>query len=118
MEISYSKDKSLITYVIDGEITVNDMLHLQEVRDQLSSNPTLSVLAIVTSFKGYQSFGAMKKALLGDLRMLPKLTKYAIVTDISWLRTVVSLLNYLVLKSELKAFCPSDHELAVEWLEL
>ncbi|PZX57647.1 SpoIIAA-like protein [Algoriphagus ratkowskyi] len=118
MELSYSIDKSLITYVIEGKITSEDMRLLQEAKDRLSSNSSLKILAIVTSFKGYSSFEAMKKALLGDYRMLPNLTKYAIVTDSYWLRTVVSLLNYLVLKSELKAFCLSDHELAVKWLEL
>lgn len=118
MEISFSKDKGLITYVIDGKITSEDMRQLQIARDQLSSNSSLKVLAIVSSFKGYISYDALKNALLGDLKMLPKLTKYAIVTDVFWLRKVVCLLNYLVPKSELKAFNLRDQKQAEKWLEL
>jgi hypothetical protein len=117
VEISYSKDKSLITYVIDGKITSEDMRQLQTEKDELSLNSSLKVMAIVTSFKGYGSFEALKNALLGDLQMLPKLTKYAIVTDIFLLRFVVSFLNYLVPKSELKSFDLRDQKRAEEWLE-
>ena len=104
--------------MIDGKITSEDMLQLQFARDQLSSNSTLKVLAIVTSFKGYSSLEALKNALLGDFKMLPKLSKYAIVTDIYWLRKVVSLLNFLLPKSELQAYSIRDQKLAEEWLGL
>ncbi|MEP0712947.1 STAS/SEC14 domain-containing protein [Algoriphagus sp.] len=116
MEINYSKDKGLITYVIDGKITSNDMRQLQAARNQLSSSSTFKVLAIVTAFKGYSSLEALKNALLGDLKMLPKLAKYAIVTDIFWLRKVVSSLNYVVPKSELRAFTLKDQKQAEKWL--
>ncbi|REG82523.1 SpoIIAA family protein [Algoriphagus antarcticus] len=117
MEVNYSKEKGLITYVVDGRITVDDMRQMQEARVQLSPNQSIKILAIVTSFKGYASFGAMKNALLGDLRMLPHLSKYAICTDIIWLRNVVSFLNHLVPKSTLKVFPLRDRELAELWLE-
>jgi hypothetical protein len=74
-------------------------------------------LAIATTFKGYTSFEAMKDALLDDWRMLPRLSKYAMVTDNTWLRTLVFVLNRLVPKSELKAFPLRDRKLADIWLE-
>ena len=116
MEINVSKENALITYVIDGKITQEDMRQLQIARDQLASSPSLNILAIVTSFKGYSSIEAMRDALGGDLRMLPNLSKYAIVTDIFWLRKLVFLLNYLVPKSELKGFPISDRKGAEQWL--
>lgn len=117
MEVNYSKEKGLISYVINGKITVDDMLQLQEARDQHASNRTLKVLAIVTSFRGYKSLKAMKDAFLGDWRMLPKLSKYVMVTDSTWLRALVYVLNLFVLKSELKAFPLCDRKLADNWLE-
>lgn len=117
MEVNYSQKKALISYVINGKITADDMRQLQEVSDQLAENSTLKVLAIVISFKGYKSFEAMKNALLGDWRMLPKLSKYVMLTDSTWLRALIFILNPLVLKSELKAFPLRDRKLADRWLE-
>ncbi|SFA97694.1 SpoIIAA family protein [Algoriphagus aquimarinus] len=117
MEVNYSQEKGLISYVINGEITVDDMRQLQEARNQLATISALKVLAIVTSFKGYKSFKAMKDALLGDWRMLPRLSKYAMLTDSTWLRALIFILNLLVLKSELKAFPLRDRKLADRWLE-
>jgi hypothetical protein len=117
MEITYSKEKGVISYVINGQITVDDMRKLQEARDQFSVNHDMKILATVLSFKGYKNLEAMKDALLGDWRMIPNLSKYAMVSDITWLRTVVFVLNHLVPKSELKAFPLHDRKLADSWLE-
>lgn len=116
MDISFSKESGLITYVIDGKITVADMIQLQQVRDQFPNSKALKILAIVTDFSGYENFGAMKTALLGDWNMLPRLSKYAIITDICWLRNIVLLLDRVILKSELKAFPFRDRKIAEKWL--
>lgn len=117
MKINFSKESGLITYVIDEKITTNDMLRLKEARNQLSNHLSLKVLAVVTSFGGYDSFHTFKNALMGDFNMLPKLSKYAIVTDIAWLRTLIKFLNYAVPKSELKAFPLRNRKSADKWLE-
>lgn len=102
--------------MIDGKITTTDMSQLQDARDQLLGNRSIKIMAIVLSFKGYESVNAMKEALLGDLLMVPKLSRYAIVTDVAWLRRMVSLLNYVVPTSELKAFTLLDRAPADAWL--
>lgn len=117
MEINYSLDKHLITYVIDGKITTEDMRKLQHASEMISRNKSIKVMAKVLSFKGYENVGAMKDALLGDFRMLPNLSKYAIITDITWLRKVVSFLNYFVPKSELNGFTLNDRKRAEIWIE-
>lgn len=117
MEITYSNKKGLICYEINGQITFEDMRRLLEARIQLSSFEKIKVLAIVSTFRGYESLGAVKEAILGDLGMMPKLSKYAMITDISWLRFVVWLLDFLVPKSELKAFSMRERKLAMHWLE-
>lgn len=117
MEINYSKEKGLICYVIDGVITRSDMGELQEARDKLAANTSIKVLAIVTSFKGYESFAAMNMAIQGDLQMLPKLAKYAMLTDSFWLSSIILILNLLIPKSKLKAFPLRDRTLADKWLD-
>jgi hypothetical protein len=117
MEVNYSMEKGLITYIIDGKITAADMRQLQAARDQLSANRYIKVVAIVRSFTGYENFNAFKDALLGDWRMLPKLSNYTILTDIKWLRILVSFLNHLVRKSKLKAFPLRDRKFAEKWLD-
>ncbi|WP_416377821.1 STAS/SEC14 domain-containing protein [Algoriphagus sp. D3-2-R+10] len=44
-------------------------------------------------------------------------SKYAMLTDIAWLKIVVFILDYLIPKSELKAFSLRDRRLADNWLE-
>lgn len=117
MEVNYSTEKGLLCYVIDGVITADDMREVQVGRDQLAANETMKVLAIVTSFKGYESIEAFRKAILGDIQMLPKLSKYAMLTDSFWLSSLVAILNHLIPKSELKAFPLHDRKLADSWLE-
>ena len=117
MEVNYSIEEGLLRYVIHGVITVNDTRELQIARDKLAANKTIKVLAIVTSFKGYESLEAFKNAIYGDIHMLPKLSKYAMLTDSFWLSFLVAVLTRLVPKSKLKAFPLRERELAEKWLD-
>ncbi|MFC5624947.1 STAS/SEC14 domain-containing protein [Algoriphagus winogradskyi] len=117
MEVNYYIEEGLLRYVIDGVITVDDTRELQIARDKLAANKTIKVLAIVTSFKGYESLEAFKNAIYGDIHMLPKLSKYAMLTDSFWLSFLVAFLNSLMCKSKLKAFSFRDRNLAESWLD-
>ncbi|WP_425640029.1 STAS/SEC14 domain-containing protein [Algoriphagus yeomjeoni] len=117
MEVNYSIENGILSYVIDGVITVDDMHEVQVAREQLAGNDSIKVLSIVPSFRGYENFEAMKKAIQGDIHMLPKLSKYAMLTDSFWLRSLVLFLNLVVPKSKLKAFPLRDRKLAEKWLD-
>ena len=117
MEISYSVERGRLCYVIDGVLTVADMREVQLARDQLAAKDSIKVLAIVTSFKGYESLEAFKNAIYGDIQMLPRLSKYAMLSDCLWLRLLDLALNLLRPKSELKAFPLCDRTLAEKWLD-
>lgn len=117
MEVNYSIQEGLLSYVIDGVITADDMRELQIARDKLASKDSIKVLAIVTSFKGYKSFEVFKNAIYGDIQMLPKLSKYAMLTDSFWLSSLVAVLDRLIPKSKLKAFPLRDRNLAESWLD-
>ena len=117
MEVNFYKEKGLICYVIDGVITAKDLRELQAARDRQAGSDVIKVMSIVPSFKGYESFETMKKAILEDIQMLPKLSKYAMLTDISLLRKFVFVLNLLIPKSKLKAFPLHDRMLAENWLD-
>mgnify|MGYP003678330749 CR=1 FL=1 len=117
MVIKYEEQRRLISYVIDGKITTANMNQLQMVRDQIPLEHSFRVLAIAKSFDGYESFDAMREALRGDLRMLSRLSKYVLCTDIRWLRATVTIVNHFLPKNKLKAFPLHDRKSAEEWLE-
>jgi hypothetical protein len=115
MNAVYLVSEGILIYTIDGIIDQSTMHELEKVKAEISKGQALRIMAFVPEFSGYKSLKAAKTALLFDLKILPELTHYALVTDFTWLKNTMRF-SIFIPKVSFRYFGLKNKDEAMGWL--
>ena len=113
-----NNDSQILTFVIDGEIEQSDVDQVfNEIKAQAKDSKVRLLSEIkrvegldLDGMKGFLSTMRDKLSLVGDIE------RYAIVTDLDWMSTVVPVSDFLTPGLPIRVFAEAEKQLAIDWL--
>ena len=114
-----NNDLQILTFVIDGEIEQSDIDQVfNEIKAQAQDGKVRLLSEIkrvegldLDGMKGFLSTMRDKLSLVGDIE------RYAIVTDLDWMSTVVPVSDFLTPGLPIQVFAESEKQQAINWLK-
>ena len=116
MNAVYLVSEGILIYTIDGIVDQSTMRELEKVEAEIPKGQAFRIMAFVPKFSGYKSLKAAKTALLFDLKILPELTHYALVTDLTWLKNTIRFISIFLPKVSFRYFGLKNKDEAMGWL--
>ena len=119
MTIKKNNDSHILTFVVDGEIEQSDIDQVfNEIKAQAQDGQVRLLSEIkrvedldLDGVKGFLSTMRDKLCLVGDI------DRYAIVTDLDWMSTVVPVSDFLTPGLPIRVFAEAEKQQAIDWLK-
>jgi hypothetical protein len=92
------------------------MSELGWIKVETPEDKAFKILAIVSEFRGYKKWKAAKDALFFDLETFQDVTHYAMVTDLTWLKSVLKFISFFLPRLSFRYFDLKEKEAAIDWL--
>ena len=113
-----NNDSQILTFVIDGQIEQSDINQIfNEIKVQAQDSPVRLLSEVkrvedldLDGVKGFLSTMRDKLSLIGDIE------RYAIVTDLEWMSTVVPMSDFLTPGLPIRVFAEAEKQQAIDWL--
>ena len=108
-------DSPVFSTVIDGQITEAGLSELYQAINQQQEHTDLRLLVEVKNFDGFDHFGTLLDGIKGDLAMMSRVEKYALVSDKSWADKLGKVADF-VPGISMQVFDQTERTQAVAWL--
>jgi len=116
MDVNHIKDTNIYTFKVTDRIDEAGIAAFYQIlRD--NKNERIRLLGEIDEIPGMQNFKTFIDAIGLDLRLIGKIEKYAIVSDIKWVRNVAQVENVITPRMQMQAFATDEKEAALEWLK-
>ena len=111
-------DNQIFTFVIDGDMEQADIDQaLNEIKQQAQSGK-LRLLGEIRRVDDvdFDNLSGFFRSANEKFKFIGDIAKYAIVTDLDWLRTLAPVGNFLTPGLPIRVFARSEKQQAIDWL--
>lgn len=117
MDINHIPDTNIYTFKVSDRIDEGGIAAFYQIlRD--NKNERIRLLGEIDEIPGFQNFKTFIDGIGLDLRLIGKVEKYAIVSDIKWVRNATQVENVITPRMQMQAFTTDERDEALEWLTL
>ena len=113
-----NQDSQILTFVVDGEMEQSDINQVFNKIKAQAQDSKVRLLSEVKRVEGLDLDGV--KGFLSTMRdklsLVSDIERYAIVTDLDWMSTIVPVSDFLTPGLPIRVFAESEKQQAIDWL--
>lgn len=107
-------------YKLSGQLTASDYdAMISDLEGKLAQYPRIAVVSDLTAMTGLtlEALGKDLRYLVSKLGDYQRFARAAVITDRTWLATMADTAGKFIPNTELRAFEPAEHAVALAWAE-
>jgi len=116
MNINHIPNTNIYTFKIGDRIDEGGIAAFYQILQE-NKNNKIRLLGEIDEIPGVQNFKTLINGIGLDLKLIGKVEKYAIVSDIKWVRNATQVENVITPRMQMQAFTIDERDAALEWLE-
>lgn len=85
--------------------------------EKAENNEKIKMIGEMKSLPGFKNFKTFVETMKMKFKAISVVEKYAVLTDKSWIETIVPVGDFFIPGMEIKQFDLNERDAAIEWLE-